>query len=365
MAEFSYNRSYKLSIETPPEIVKDSSPAPSNSVGASPPIEGMAGLGENDPSQSDRYIVDPLIDAGTIITDKDDYTSINPSKVTEITDLHIEADITFDEKSQGSDPIRGTIKIFNLSPETIANISSVNSIVNLEAGYGEDTKLIFTGEVLRSFTKKEGQNVITTLQCKDGGTQINGILYTRSFPRNQSYGQIFLDIVDQFNKNGIATGSVVLDQTVKKIGISPQDAISEQSWSFSGYLRKALDTLCKEFFYKWKIIHSRLYIYPEDYPEMVGKVTVNEDNIISLRSLQDGSTKVSTDSEGLGIELMLFLEGAIDGTKLLEIKEPTTKGSTIKPFVGVYRVSGYKHILEYEGNSWYTKVTCDKPREDI
>lgn len=333
MALFSFNRTYSLFIQRPPFLIPKT-----------------------------LYNTTPLEDDSATITDQGDYISIDLNQAFEITDLHIEADIKGDEKTQGSDPVKATIKIFNLSSETRSKVTAVNSPVILSAGYGGNNKMVFSGQIYKSTTIKEGQDLVTYLYCKDGYTPLEGVRFSRSYPRNTQYSNIFLDIADQFKKNGINTGTLILNESSNGI-TSPDSTISEQSWSFSGYLTQALDALCKEFYYKWQIIHSKLYIYPNNYSEMFGTTVVNKDNIISIRPYQDGTKSSSLDSSGTGIELILFLEGDISSSKNIQIEATEDDPINIRNFVGTYRVSDYRHILEYEGNSWYTIVRCDKPKE--
>ena len=133
-----------------------------------------------------------------------------------------------------------------------------------EAGYVGNEKMVFVGQVTTVTEMKQGVDVITLLKCKDGFTPINGIRYSKYFARGSgTYADVFRDIVAEFGRNGIASSpdGVILNQAVPPTMTSPEDTTLEKSWAYAGYLRQALDELCKEFYYKWQIVQSRLFIY--------------------------------------------------------------------------------------------------------
>lgn len=338
MALFSFNRSYTLTVEVPPAIL--------------PP--------------SEEYSNTPLENVSPFITTKDDYRNVVVQQAVQITDLQIKANITFTERTTGSEPIKATIEIYNLSTQTRQQIESTNGIVVLEAGYEDSEKMIFSGQILQSSTEKRGPDMVTTLLCKDGYTPLNGVRYSKSFSRGSTYGEIFRDIVSEFANNGISSSDngVILDQISPPIEFSPEELTLEKSWTFSGYLRQALDRLCTEFNYKWQIIHSRLYIYPVDYPEMVGQVILGVDNILSIEEYQDGTTTTSTDTQSGGVEVKLFLEGDIDMSKILVIESDGNPDSKFSRLAGNYRIVDGKHVCDFEGRDWYTIIRCDKQEDN-
>ena len=328
MASFSYDRKYTLTVEIPPEII--------------PP--------------EDKYQNTPLEDASIVVTNKDDYRTIIIEQAVQITDLQIKATVNFKQKSTGKDPVNATIEIYNLSPATINQIVSVNGVVVLEAGYGDEQAIIFTGQVFKSTVVKNGKDVVTTLQCKDGFTPLYGTLYSKTFSKGTPYSEIFQDLVAEFARNGInsSSSSIILDVPSKIPLEAPSELKTVKSWSFSGYLRESLDVLCKSFNYTWKIIHSRLYIYPEGYQDMVGEMTFNPDNILSVRPDQDGVTEPSSSPNKKGIFLRAFLDGDIDESKILVIE--ADEEGRLEEFAGRYKVIDVKHELDYEGKAWYTEV---------
>ena len=105
-----------------------------------------------------------------------------------INDLHFEADIKALGDKTNNQGSNATIKIFNLSPETLQIVSQKNAKVILKAAYEgiSRTPIIYTGQVKECFTEKEGVNSVTTIQCTDGYTITSGLKVSKSFPTSNS-----------------------------------------------------------------------------------------------------------------------------------------------------------------------------------
>lgn len=293
---------------------------------------------------------------------KDGDLSAFEIKRTVITDLHIEATIQAEGKTSASDETSSEIKIFNLSQETRDRISKVNAKVILEAGYEELQRVIFTGQVIDAYTIKNGEDVITTLICKDGWSPNTAVRFVKAYSRNQSYLQIFNDIIKTYNENGIAraTNGIILDQITHPLKETADKAILQKGWVHTGFLKDALKKLCDEFLLTSQIVNSKLYIYPKNYAKMFSQVEVNNNNILSIRRRQDGTEKTPNKPVLSGIEVTMLLDGRIDLTtrlKITNINQGSTAGS-LQDFTGDYRVMGIRHKLDYEGNSWYTILEC-------
>lgn len=334
MGLFNYNRTYTLRIEDPLEL----------------------GNPKSDTEES------PLTESSTeLVIGTDDLSSITKEGL-EITDLHFEVNTSFNEKSSGSDSPACTIKIYNLSEETRKKVIRVNSPVILEAGYNGDDSVIFTGQVTKGYVSKEGQNVVTTLACKEGWTPLNGVRYSKTFPKETSYSDIFNDIISVFNNNGIASSPQGIK--LNKGDNPPSELITVKSWSFVGYLRQAMDYICDELNFNWQIIHSKLFVYPKNDPEMVGGVILNSGNILSIKPSQEGTLAPSSSPQKQGLKLKTFLIGDLDTSKLVEI-EPDDEDSTfsINQYAGKYRITNLQHSLSYEGGDWYTDIECENVEE--
>lgn len=336
---YNFNRSYRLTIESSLELEKP---------------------------KTDEPIVDDVVSPV-----KDDDLSSAKADSIKITDLHIEADISFNGKTSGADGNKAIIKIFNLSEQTRNIITRANAKVILEAGYGDQTKTVFTGQLSDGYTIKNSQDIVTVLECSDGWTPINSVRYNKSFDRGESpnivkYSDIFNDLIKTFEENGLAVRSegIILNEASAPSKTAPSDTELQRTWTGDGFLRKVMDDLCTEFNYTWQIIHSRLYVYPRKYADMFGTVIVNTSNIISIRKSQEGNGSTSTSAEGSGVKIKILLEGAADTSRIVEVQEsPQDDEQFTKTFGGKYRITSVSHRLTYEGGDWHTEINCERSEQ--
>jgi len=103
------------------------------------------------------------------------------------------------EKSDSPDLNTSNIKIYNLSPETSAQISAANNHVQLRAGYrDESVRAIFFGTVLCGKRYRSGNDFVTELQVQDGRASVMGGHVSVSFARDveaATVAQAFLDAI--------------------------------------------------------------------------------------------------------------------------------------------------------------------------
>lgn len=137
-----------------------------------------------------------------------------------------------------------TIKIFNLNPETRELIRfdkikyGVDKPVMLQAGYGENISVVFTGNIQQAFSIREGVNFITEIRAFDAGYAIiNSVAdVLPPFKKGTPYVQIIRSLIESMP--GITVGG---------IGDFP-GAISRDT-SYSGSTIEVLDTLTNNSFF--------------------------------------------------------------------------------------------------------------------
>ncbi len=333
MEEFSYNRKYELIV--------------------SKPIEDIS----VDPA--DPYRNTPLDNESLVFKSTDNYQKINKLQNVTINALHFTADIDTSSKTSGSKGNSATIKIYNLSEESRGIVENVNNYVVLNAGYesdGDNLPIIFSGQVQKAFSKRQGSDFVTTLICKDGYTPSNAIRLSYRASRGKTYADVIRDFAEEWRKNGVAytEDSLVLDEPTviaPVVESTAENTVLERGYIFSGFLRKAMDEITEMFNLVWYIENNTLFVHPKFYKKMIGEVVVNSSNIISIDNAQDNSKTTSSNSEKKGIRLELFLDGRIKSYKRIKV-EDTSKA-------GTYRISSVSHRLQYEGQEWYTIVEAE------
>ncbi len=106
-------------------------------------------------------------------------------------DLDIEFTVPFDDDMEANE---AEIIIYNLSETTINNLKCKASI-SIEAGYKNDTGVIFKGFINKISTKYQGADKITTIKCLDDVAK--KFIENLSFAKNTKASYILKTLVDK------------------------------------------------------------------------------------------------------------------------------------------------------------------------
>jgi len=329
-----YDRKYRLRVGRPDNIIYTGSSGANVNIGIVDTVQGF-----------------PLYD--------DSYRTEKGEGVV-ITDLQMIADVS--SNSNTGNQAACIIKVYNLSDETRAILENENNNVILEAGYAQDEelKLIFSGQIFSYTTDKNGQDMITTIKCKDGFTPNNGIRISKYYSkttgnRPTTYEDVLTDLVKVFATNGIPTGFLELGditsdrQTYVQLR-SPRETILGRGYSTVGFLRQAMDNVCNSLGYVWYITNGRLFCHPKGYTQMVELYEFGTDQLLSIRRTGDQTVTTSTGKGDSGVKIITFLDGRLDTDKMIRI----TDGK----FQGDYKILTKAHSLDYRHGAWTTTVDC-------
>lgn len=275
----------------------------------------------------------------------------------EITDLQMIADIK--GKSTTGNQSGCVIKLYNLSEETLADIEEANNYVLLEAGYAQDEQLalIFSGQIISSETDNLGEDVVTTIICKDGFTPTGGIRVAKKYAKGLTYADVLYDLTSIFADNGIPTGQLEMEplladrQTYVQLR-TPQETKLRRGYSAVGFLRQVMDNVCNSLGYVWYITNGRLFCHPKGYTKMVELYEFNTDQLLSVRPYGDQKVSTSTGKGDTGVKISTFLDGRIDIDKRIRILDGKHKGD--------YKVTGKSHSLDYRNGNWVSSFDCKK-----
>lgn len=175
-------------------------------------------------------------------------TSEDVSTDTGITGLHMTFEINKDTTKETN---KSTIKIWNLSDESLDLIQKEDLMIELSVGYANDIGLvrIFIGTLITCTTKDEnnGLDTVTTIKCSDGQIAVRDSIISQSFPPNTS-------------------SMVVLKGTAQAMGLALDCAKDVQAiqyangYSFVGYAKDSLDAICKAMGACWSIQNGMLQV---------------------------------------------------------------------------------------------------------
>lgn len=273
-----------------------------------------------------------------------DYTTIAKDTVLITNPIQMTADIEYGNNSSTSSSQTATIKLYNLSKETLGNIKK-NSALLLKAGYESDSDLpvLFVGTVEKVSTKPEGQDKVTEIQCKEGGNVLKTVIFQKKFPKGTLFLSAFITIMDAFASNGIPTGNFYGNaDSLKEI---------QETLNISGTLESALTELCGMLKFVWFISGGKLFVQPRDEDRVVDVVKVYPQNVIGSIYINDDSNATSVinkDDQSTGVNFKGYLNPSIRLETYIEI--------TYGDYVGTYKPSKIKHNLDWFNGPWQTTI---------
>lgn len=146
------------------------------------------------------------------------------------------------ERTSTSEPNPATIQVYNLSEGTRGLVQDKDQGVILKAGYLDLVQQIFIGVVRRVEHRREGTEIVTEIEAKDGGIALLEPEFKRAYTRGVSRRKIVNDIVRSMP--GISAGH--LSSSVLSSSISGKLA-------FSGTCKNAMDRLARAWNFEWSI----------------------------------------------------------------------------------------------------------------
>lgn len=278
-----------------------------------------------------------------------DFNAKTNSAIT-ITELRVTAKIVYSKESTSNNQ-QTTITVFNLTKNNQEFIRAGDTVL-LRAGYrsldGNDPPLLFSGQVRKVHSEKQGEDTITKLVCTAIDVPRKNIRFSKSPIRGETNEDVVNYFADVAAANGIPRGYIfVPDIVTYPSGVALQGLLFPQMQQF-----------CKKFNLRCYVVLNRLYIEPIAVTApATSKVIVSAQNIKgSIRAEDDSSGETTSDPDRIaGISLTTFLNADITAAKLLNVN--------FGQYQGDYLISSVEHNLDLEGSTWDTVVSCKRRRD--
>lgn len=223
--------------------------------------------------------------------------------------------ITFKiEKTGLSLPNKGEVKIYNLSAASRALAEQKGTVLIVRAGYGfkangeANVETIFSGDVARTYTERDGPNYVTTFELGDGEVAYQSAKVDKTYSAGTSLGDVFSSIAASFGLN-------IGDQS----GIKNESLISPLS--ISGPARRQLDDLAERQDAEWSIQDQAIQFIPKGG-------FVKEDAILLTRKTGLVGVPVKL-KEDEGLQVRSLLQGRIAPGKRVAVESAYFTGTLV------------------------------------
>ena len=143
---------------------------------------------------------------------------------------------------------KGTVDLFNVSQATRTALVRGYQVI-LDAGYQGLMERLLTGTILKATTRREGPDIVTTLDVIDGLKSCLYAVFDRTYPKNTRLAKILSDIAQAMDvKPGLVVGL--------------PDKPFPRGFTVHGLCKETLETLLKPHGLEASVQNGKLNILP-------------------------------------------------------------------------------------------------------
>jgi len=259
----------------------------------------------------------------------------------DLTGQRFEATIT---KSRIQYPNTAIISIHNLKPSTRQQIKNEFTNIFVQAGYGDNTAIVFSGSIRNAVDRRDGTSIILDVYAGDGDLDYQTAVINTTLEAG-AFAQDVLDaIIDTFKE--VSLGSA--------LGLDGLEAY-RRPVVLNGSSKDELNKFAQTFNLAWSIQDGKLQIAPLATPIPTSFVFSQENGLLASPQVTD-----------VGIEAVLQLTPAIlpnrsfrvlsdfrdvQLSNLLYQKRDTDLGG------GEHVANTVEHVIDNYGQNFYTTIS--------
>lgn len=257
-----------------------------------------------------------------------------------ITDLRVTFKV---EKTSTSEPNKATIAIYNLAPHSRLRIEEQDQAVILKAGYEDLMQVVFMGVVKRAEHKKVPPDIITELECKDGGIDLEAATFRRSYTAGTSRRRVVQDILAAMpnTDTGALTASSLSGSIPGKLALS-------------GSARHVLNRLAGSWGFEWSVQDGVAQVLDKTgttKPATMAVVLSPSSGLIGSpsRVVRGGKkkTKKTAKIKGNAAKFQCLLQPLIGPGSFVKLESDFVSG--------YFKVEKASHDGDTHGNNWFTE----------
>lgn len=271
------------------------------------------------------------------------------------------------EKTSSETLNNSTLKIYNLSPSSRKLVETPNNLVILRAGYSQDIGAItiFTGNIRRALTMREGVDWVTELELDDGLLAYRDSKVSLSFAPGINAVNVLSNVASRFGLSVNPLPGGIIAKTYPT------------GYSFVGRVREAMTKVCEYLDLEWSIQNQQIQILKKGGSVKNQVIVLSpESGLIGSPALEsktmsdkDAAKKgLSTDSKGVIKRNKVSDNGdvkqrlEIQGYKVKSLLQPTLQcGHIVKlkaeGIDGFFKVEKVNHIGDTFGSEWITELS--------
>lgn len=250
-----------------------------------------------------------------------------------IRDLRVQFTV---EKQLSSDPNNATVIITNLAQQTIGELQRRPLIIRVDAGYANDPKRLFQGDLRRATSKREDTDWNTELEVGDGERAYRFARVNRSYKPGTKEVDIIREAASAMGTT-LRSGSLDLETFSREFATGTV---------MQGSARRELDRITGRSGTNWSIQNGELQVLNQT--QTVGRAILMTARTGVLGSPEFGTPKNTKETPLLTVRSLLRPE--INPGSLVRVETRTINGT--------FRVQKVTHSGDSRGDDWSTECEC-------
>lgn len=247
-------------------------------------------------------------------------------------------------KTSTSEPNTATVAIYNLAEFSRGRIKAKDQAVIVRAGYVDLVEQVCAGVIKRVEHRREGVDIVTELELKDGGRDLLEPEFRRSYQRATSRRRIIDDI--------LRTMPHTSRGRINAAGVA---GVTSGKLSFSTTSKLAIDRLARAWDFEWSIQDGAIQVLDPDgtvEPVELATVLSPETGLIGspARTGQEGrkSSRSRSRKQQTGAKFQTLLFPSIRPGRYVLLESEFVSGA--------FKVQSVEHTGDTHGNDWSTDV---------
>jgi hypothetical protein len=240
----------------------------------------------------------------------------------------------------------GVLKIYNLASTTRRSIHELETVCVVKVGYAEalGPVEIFRGYVTQSSTPREGPDLVTTLELRDGYQELVAGKFNKSYAKDVNLRTIISDVIGTL-KLPLALQNRLTTIASKKL---------TRGWAFNGKATDALDELAKLAGVAWSVQSGQVKLLAERETDQ--RLAVVLTPTTGLLGRPTRISDVDSAATASGVKKKKIIGWRLESL-LLPTVEPGNSVSVVSDEVtGVFKVVNVAHDGELMGARWHTTL---------
>jgi hypothetical protein len=249
-------------------------------------------------------------------------------------------DVAFNvERSLKPEPNTAELQIWNLNKDNRSALEELDQVpVQIDAGYEEQTALVYIGVMRTVFTTRDGPDLVTTIQSGDGEKEYQQSRINVSVSKGSSNTSVFKQVAKAL---GVATGNLESSDVASVLGSAP--LLFPQGGVLSGQVSQIVTELTASLGLSWSIQNGALQFLPLAQP-LAGSAVLLSPNTGLVGS-------PSVDNKGVLTAQTLLIPDLFPG-RIVELESERLSGA--------FRVDKAKYSGDTAGDDWYIDLEASK-----